>query len=127
MAEYYTRAVISTDRHGKETRFESMKEAAAAVGLRHSSQIAMACNSGYRCAGRHWRYAEKRRRDPSVHVGDHVEYRLSNFADQDRTERKTCPGIVVYVHPAERYHTVDFTLPDGKTVRRSFPGVTRQC
>lgn len=54
---YYRRAVISTDRYGMETLYPSVKDAAAAAGVR-SCQISTACVTGYRCAGRRWRYAE---------------------------------------------------------------------
>ena len=127
MAGRKFRAVISTDRHGRETLYPSVTEAARAVGIKWVSQISTACVTGNRCAGRHWRYASDKSADTPVQRGERVEYPLSNLAQQDKNASHTCPGTVVYVHPAERYHTVEFTLPGGKTIRRSFPGVTRRC
>ena len=49
--------VISTDRRGTETRYPSVKDAAAAVGVR-PCQISTACVTGHACAGRKWREAE---------------------------------------------------------------------
>lgn len=125
---HYHRAVISTDRHGHEKFYPSIQKAVADVGLKWPCQISTACVTGNRCAGRHWRYAEPRPQKPSpVCVGDRVEYRLTNLSEQDRGESKVFPGVVVYVHPAERFHTVEFTLPSGKKIRESFPGVMRRC
>ena len=47
--------VISTDAiTGTETRYPSMKEAAAAIGI-NPAQISTACVSGLRCHGYYWR------------------------------------------------------------------------
>ena len=47
--------VISTNADtGKETRYPSMKEAAAAIGVARS-QISTACVTGYKSHGCYWR------------------------------------------------------------------------
>ena len=56
-SNHYRRAVISTDRHGMETLYPSVKDAAAAVGVA-ACRISTACVTGHRCAGRHWRHSE---------------------------------------------------------------------
>lgn len=56
----YRRAVVATSQDGREQRFPSIKEAAAAVGLRSPCRISTACVTGHRCAGLHWRYDDEK-------------------------------------------------------------------
>lgn len=127
MAGRQLRAVISTDEHGNEKYYPSMQAAADDIGLSQSGSISWACSTGRRCAGRRWRYAKEKAYPVKVREGDRVNYRLTNLAEQGREEDRTYPGKVIYVHPAERYHTVEFKLPSGKKIRESFPGVIRRC
>ena len=50
--------VISTDEEGKEIRYETMKAAADAIGVR-PARISQACVLGCRCMGFYWRKADE--------------------------------------------------------------------
>lgn len=47
---------------------------------------------------------------------------LFDMAGKHQSTAKTAPGVVVYIHPALRFHIVEFTFPGGK-FREGFPGV----
>jgi len=55
--------------------------------------------------------------------------RRSNILGNEQLEqngkrlKKTMTGTVIYVHPAGRFHTVEFELRYGRTIRESFWGV----
>lgn len=56
-------------------------------------------------------------------IGDKVTRQVVTMSDPTVKENKrTMTGRVVYIHPEERYHVVEFALPLGN-VRESFPGV----
>ena len=54
-----------------------------------------------------------------VWVGDTVRRRPVSFSDSDAKNARLLHGVVVYVHPAGRFHVVEFE----KGVRESFMGV----
>lgn len=56
-----------------------------------------------------------------VRAGDAVQRRPVSFSDGDAKNARTMRGTVVYVHPAGRFHVVEFE----KGVRESFAGVRR--
>ena len=56
-----------------------------------------------------------------VRVGDVVQRRPVSFSDSDSKNASLMRGKVVYVHPAGRFHIVEFE----KGVRESFEGVQR--
>ena len=63
--------------------------------------------------------------NPPVTVGQKVARCPITFSDRENganSPRKTMSGVVVYVHPQGRYHTVEFELWGGK-VKESFAGV----
>lgn len=53
-----------------------------------------------------------------VQLGDNVSRRALTFASTDAKEAQLMRGRVVYIHPAGRFHVVEFE----KGVRESFPG-----
>lgn len=53
-----------------------------------------------------------------VQLGDIVSRRALTFASTDAKEAQLMRGRVVYIHPAGRFHVVEFE----KGVRESFPG-----
>lgn len=56
-------------------------------------------------------------------IGDKVTRQVVTMSDPTVKENKrTMTGRVVYIHPEERYHVVEFVFPLG-SVRESFPGV----
>lgn len=59
-----------------------------------------------------------KRGDGRVRVGD-VQRRPVSFSDSDAKNARLLRGTVVYVHPAGRFHVVEFE----KGVRESFMGV----
>lgn len=56
-----------------------------------------------------------------VQLGDIVSRRALTFSSTDAKDAKLMRGRVVYIHPAGRFHVVEFE--DG--VRESFPGTAR--
>lgn len=55
-------------------------------------------------------------------IGDRVTRNTITMSDSSKTEnKKTMTGTVVYIHPEERYHVVEFAFPYG-AVRESFYG-----
>lgn len=54
-------------------------------------------------------------------VGDVVYRKPISFSDSDAKNAQTMRGTVVWVHPAGRFHVVEFE----KGVRESFMGVQR--
>lgn len=62
-----------------------------------------------------------KRGDGCVRVGDTVQRRPVSFSDSDAKNARLLHGVVVYVHPAGRFHVVEFE----KGVRESFMGVQR--
>lgn len=54
-------------------------------------------------------------------VGDVVYRKPISFSDSDAKNARLLRGTVVYVHPAGRFHVVEFE----KGVRESFAGVQR--
>ena len=62
-----------------------------------------------------------KRGDGCVRVGDTVQRRPVSFSDGDIKNACLLRGTVVYVHPAGRFHVVEFE----KGVRESFAGVRR--
>lgn len=62
-----------------------------------------------------------KRGDGCVRVGDTVQRRPVSFSDSDAKNARLLRGTVVYVHPAGRFHVVEFE----KGVRESFAGVRR--
>lgn len=59
-----------------------------------------------------------------VQLGDIVSRRVLTFASTDAKEAQLMRGRVVYIHPAGRFHVVEFG--EGKrAVRESFSGVRR--
>lgn len=56
-----------------------------------------------------------------VRVGDVVYRKPISFSDSDAKNTQTMRGTVVWVHPAGRFHVVEFE----KGVRESFMGVQR--
>lgn len=58
-----------------------------------------------------------------VRVGDVVYRQPISFSDSEAKNARTMRGTVVYVHPAGRFHVVEFE----KGVKESFAGVKRQC
>ena len=56
-----------------------------------------------------------------VRVEDVVQRRAVSFSDSDSKNARLMRGKVVYVHPAGRFHVVEFE----KGVRESFEGVQR--
>ena len=62
-----------------------------------------------------------KRGDGHVRVGDTVQRRPVSFSDSDAKNAQTMRGTVVWVHPAGRFHVVEFE----KGVRESFMGVQR--
>ena len=56
-----------------------------------------------------------------VQVGDVVYRKPVSFSDSDAKNAQTMRGAVVWVHPAGRFHVVEFE----KGVRESFAGVRR--
>lgn len=56
-----------------------------------------------------------------VRVGDVVYRKPISFSDSDAKNAQTMCGTVVWVHPAGRFHVVEFE----KGVRESFMGVQR--
>lgn len=62
-----------------------------------------------------------KRGDGCVRVGDAVQRRPISFSDSDTKNASLLWGTVVYVHPAGRFHVVEFE----KGVRESFSGVRR--
>lgn len=54
-----------------------------------------------------------------VQVGDVVYRKPISFSDSDAKNAQTMCGTVVWVHPAGRFHVVEFE----KGVRESFMGV----
>ncbi len=56
-----------------------------------------------------------------VRVGDTVQRRPISFSDSDAKNARLLRGTVIYVHPAGRFHVVEFE----KGVRESFTGVRR--
>ena len=56
-----------------------------------------------------------------VQVGDVVDRKPISFSDSDAKNAQTMRGTVVWVHPAGRFHVVEFE----KGVRESFMGVQR--
>ena len=54
-----------------------------------------------------------------VQVGDVVYRKPISFSDSDAKNAQTMRGTVVWVHPAGRFHVVEFE----KGVRESFMGV----
>lgn len=61
--------------------------------------------------------------DGRVRVGDVVYRQPISFSDSEAKNARTMRGTVVYVHPAGRFHVVEFE----KGVKESFAGVKRQC
>ena len=57
--------------------------------------------------------------DGRVRVGDAVQRRPVSFSDSDAKNARLLHGVVVYVHPAGRFHVVEFE----KGVRERFMGV----
>lgn len=68
--------------------------------------------------GAHRPGAGDRRR---VQVGDVVYRKPISFSDSDAKNAQTMRGTEVWVHPAGRFHVVEFE----KGVRESFMGVQR--
>ena len=62
-----------------------------------------------------------KRGDGRVRVGDAVQRRPVSFSDSDAKNARLLRGTVAYVHPAGRFHVVEFE----KGVRESFMGVRR--
>lgn len=62
-----------------------------------------------------------KRDDSRVRVGDIVQRRPVSFSDSDSKNARLMRGKVVYVHPAGRFHVVEFE----KGVRESFMGVAK--
>lgn len=62
-----------------------------------------------------------KRGDGCVRVGDTVQRRPVSFSDSDAKNARLLRGTVVYVHPAGRFHVVEFE----KGVRERFMGVQR--
>ena len=56
-----------------------------------------------------------------VQVGDVVYRKPISFSDSDAKNAQTMRGTVVWVHPAGRFHVVEFE----KGVRERFMGVQR--
>lgn len=56
-----------------------------------------------------------------VRIGDVVQRRPVSFSDGDAKNAQTMRVAVVWVHPAGRFHVVEFE----KGVRESFEGVQR--
>lgn len=56
-----------------------------------------------------------------LEMGDTVQRRPVSFSDSDAKNARLMRGKVVYVHPAGRFHVVEFE----KGVRESFMGVRR--
>ena len=56
-----------------------------------------------------------------VQVGDGVYRKPISFSDSDAKNARTMRGTVVWVHPAGRFHVVEFE----KGVRESFTGVAK--
>ena len=56
-----------------------------------------------------------------VQVGDVVYRKPISFSDSDTKNAQTMRGTVAWVHPAGRFHVVEFE----KGVRESFMGVQR--
>ena len=56
-----------------------------------------------------------------LEVGDTVQRRPISFSDSDDKNARLLRGTVIYVHPAGRFHVVEFE----KGVRESFAGVRR--
>lgn len=56
-----------------------------------------------------------------VRVGDTVQRRPISFSDSDAKNARLLRGTVVYIHPASRFHVVEFE----KGIRESFMGVQR--
>lgn len=56
-----------------------------------------------------------------VQVGDVVYRKPISFSDNNAKNAQTMRGTVVWVHPAGRFHVVEFE----KGVRESFMGVQR--
>lgn len=60
-----------------------------------------------------------------VRIGDRVTRVPETFGQLDDKSNKTkapMKGTVVWVHPQERFHVVEFDAPGGK-IRESFAGV----
>lgn len=56
-------------------------------------------------------------------IGDRVTRNTVTMSDTTKDkDKKTMTGRVVYIHPEERYHVVEFSFPYG-SVRESFYGV----
>lgn len=58
-------------------------------------------------------------------IGDSAQRVLETFGNyeesKDGKKKKPLTGTVVYIHPAGRYHTVEFEVSGGK-IRESFQG-----
>lgn len=58
-------------------------------------------------------------------IGDKVQRMPETFGHYEETgegkRKKMLTGTVVYIHPAGRYHTVEFEVAGGK-IRESFLG-----
>ena len=59
--------------------------------------------------------------DGRVRMGDTVQRRPVSFSDSDAKNALLLRGTVVYVHPAGRFHVVEFE----KGVREGFMGVQK--
>lgn len=73
--------------------------------------------------GKLQRATEAYNRSELLKVGDVVCRPWRHCDSSDPKVYKT--GVVSYVHPRGYYHTVEFTLRPGVTVRESFQGVRR--
>lgn len=60
-------------------------------------------------------------RPSRVRVGDAVYRKPISFSDSDAKNARTMRGTVVWVHPAGRFHVVEFE----RGIRESFAGVDR--
>ena len=61
-------------------------------------------------------------------LGQAVIRTPESFIDPTRGKddplRRPMKGVVVYIHPQGRYHTVEFELLTGGKIRESFQGVS---
>ena len=60
-----------------------------------------------------------------VKIGDTVKRKPTTFSKTEETGKMTMEGTVIYVHPEERFHVVEFGKGNHK-VRESFWGVERE-
>lgn len=64
---------------------------------------------------------DRKKRDGRIQTGDIVQRKPVSFSESDAKNTRMMRGTVVWVHPAGRFHVVEFE----KGIRESFMGVRR--